>query len=328
MVCGGPGLERPGPVCGRLDGMSQQGWRADGGRGGAARRWGRGHVALAACLVALVAVGLRGTVPAPALDGSYRHDGLLLAAAAEAVLGGLLVALLIRRSRAPDDAVIAARLRRLLTYIVVTGLIAIPVAYLFDTAAHVHLPARPARRASGSQSAPVRAPRSHLVSDRIVIIILLVLVAGVVIYLLARFIAAYRGTWTGWRRGAASAAVEPAAEDDQDQLREAVESGRSALRLLDDARAAIIACYAAMEQALARAGAARSAADTPYELLLRAADRGLTRTDAATRLTTLFYEARFSSHPMPPARRDDAQRALDELAASLAEPESVAGADG
>jgi hypothetical protein len=308
--------------------MSQQRSRADGARGGPARGWGLGHLALPAALLALVAVGLRGTVPAPALNGSYGHDGLLLAASAEAVLGGLLVALLVRRSRAPDDAIIAARLRQLLTYIVVIALVAIPVAYVFDMAAHVHLAPRPAKRSSGSQSAPARVPRSHLVSDRIVIIILLVLVAGVVIYLLARFIAAYRGTWTGWRRRGAGAPVEPAAEDEEDQLREVVESGRSALRLLDDARAAIIACYAAMEQALARAGAARAAADTPYELLLRAADRGLIRTDAATRLTTLFYEARFSSHPMPPARRDDAQQALNELAASLGEPKPAAGSGG
>ena len=308
--------------------MSQQRSHAGGARDGAARGWGLGHLALAAALLALVAVGLRGTVPAPALYGSYRHDGLLLGAAAEAVLGGLLVALLVRRSRAPDDAIIAARLRTLLTYIVVIALVVIPVAYLFDTAAHVHLASRPAKRSSGSQSAPVRVPRSYLASDRIVIIILLVLVAGVVIYLLARFIAAYRGTWTGWRRRAAGAPVEPAAEDEEDQLRAVVESGRSALRLVDDARAAIIACYAAMEQALARAGAARAAADTPYELLLRAADRDLIRTDAATRLTTLFYEARFSSHPMPPARRDDAQQALNELAASLAEREPTAGSGG
>jgi hypothetical protein len=95
--------------------MSQQRSRADGARGGPARGWGLGHLALPAALLALVAVGLRGTVPAPALNESYRHDGLLLAASAEAVLGGLLVALLVRRSRAPDDATIAARLRKLLT---------------------------------------------------------------------------------------------------------------------------------------------------------------------------------------------------------------------
>ena len=193
--------------------MSQQRSRADGAGSGAARGWGLGHLALAAALLALVAAGLRGTVPAPALDGSYRHDGLLLAASAEAVLGCLLVALLIRRSRAPEEAIMAARLRTLLTYIVVTALIAIPVAYLFDTAAHVHLAPRLYKRSAGSGSAPARVSRSHPASDRIVIIILLALVAAVAIYLLARFIAAYRGTWTGWHRRAASAAIEPSADD-------------------------------------------------------------------------------------------------------------------
>ena len=87
--------------------MSQQRSRADGARGGAARGGGLGHLALAAALLVLVALGLRGTVPAPALNGSYRHDGLLLAASAEAVLGCLLAALLVRRLRAPEDAIIA-----------------------------------------------------------------------------------------------------------------------------------------------------------------------------------------------------------------------------
>lgn len=72
-----------------------------------------------------------------------------------------------------------------------------------------------------------------------------------------------------------------------------------------------------MEQSLAQAGTARAAADTPDELLARAARLGLVRTDAAARLTALFYEARFSSHPMPPAQRDEAQQALAELADSL-----------
>jgi Domain of unknown function (DUF4129) len=305
--------------------MSQQ--RSGARDGGAARGWRQGRLALAACLLALAAVGLRGIVPRPALAGSFRHDGLLIAVAAEAVLACLMAALLVRRSRAPDDAIIAARLRRILTYIVGITLVAIPVGYVLDVSAHVHLAPRPVQRGGTRPgSAPVRPPpHSHLVNDRIVTVILLALVAAALIYVIARFIATHRGTWTGWRRRARSASIEPAGDADEDSLREAVESGQSALRLLDDARTAIIACYAAMEQTLARAGAARAAADTPYELLLRAADRGLVRTDAATRLTTLFYEARFSSHPMPSARRDDARRALNELAASLAEPEPTAG---
>ena len=46
--------------------------------------------------------------------------------------------------------------------------------------------------------------------------------------------------------------------EDPEQLREAVESGRSALRTVDDARAAIIACYVAMESSLAERGTARA----------------------------------------------------------------------
>jgi uncharacterized protein DUF4129 len=74
-----------------------------------------------------------------------------------------------------------------------------------------------------------------------------------------------------------------------------------------------------MEESLARAGTARVAADTPDELLARAADQGLVRGNAAARLTALFYEARFSSHPMPLGQRDEAQRALAELADSLSD---------
>jgi hypothetical protein len=107
--------------------------------------------------------------------------------------------------------------------------------------------------------------------------------------------------------------------EESEDLREAVESGRSALRTVDDARAAIIACYLAMEQSLAERGTARGVADTPDELLARARDGGVIRGTAAARLTALFYEARFSSHPLGPAERDAAEGALDELAAALAQ---------
>jgi hypothetical protein len=117
------------------------------------------------------------------------------------------------------------------------------------------------------------------------------------------------------------------AEDSED-LREAVESGRSALRTFDDARAAIIACYLAMENSLAERGTARAIADTPDELLARARASGIVRGTAAARLTALFYEARFSSHPLDHRQRDAAERALDELAAALAEPEAATAGAG
>ena len=104
-------------------------------------------------------------------------------------------------------------------------------------------------------------------------------------------------------------------------------SGQAALHEIDDARLAIIACYVAMEQSLAKAGAARAAAETPDELLDRAATAGLVHGAEAARLTTLFYEARYSTHPLPDERRDEARRALEVLAASLSRPpeEATAG---
>jgi len=101
-------------------------------------------------------------------------------------------------------------------------------------------------------------------------------------------------------------------------LAEAISAGGSALQEPSvDARAAIIACYGAMERVLAEHGAARELADTPAELLDRAVGAGLIRSDAALRLTDLFREARFSSHPMGDPARAAATAALSALADDL-----------
>lgn len=84
-----------------------------------------------------------------------------------------------------------------------------------------------------------------------------------------------------------------------------------------DARQAIIACYAAMEQALAAAGSPRRAADTPEDLLGRAHRAGVLRTPAAARLTTLFREARFSTHALGTAEREAATLALGDISREL-----------
>ena len=107
------------------------------------------------------------------------------------------------------------------------------------------------------------------------------------------------------------------AEGQRGDLQEAVSSGRRALAELDDARAAIIACYVAMERSLAAAGADHEAADTPDEFLARAVAGGLVGGTAAGRLTGLFYEARFSGHELTAAQRDAARDALEQLAADL-----------
>jgi hypothetical protein len=83
-----------------------------------------------------------------------------------------------------------------------------------------------------------------------------------------------------------------------------------------------------MERSLADRGTARGAADTPDELLARAVASGIVRGGAASRLTALFYEARFSTHPVGAGQRDAASAALDELAGELAvQPEAAAASE-
>lgn len=83
-------------------------------------------------------------------------------------------------------------------------------------------------------------------------------------------------------------------------------------------REAIIACYAAMEQALADApGAAPQASDTPSEVLARAVANHTVSTRSAATLVNLFAEARFSRHTMTEDHRDQAQRALQSVLGEL-----------
>ncbi|WP_308401197.1 DUF4129 domain-containing protein [Streptomyces sp. AC512_CC834] len=109
--------------------------------------------------------------------------------------------------------------------------------------------------------------------------------------------------------------------DDARLLLSAVHSGRRALADTDDARAAVIACYAAMEDALVASGVPRHASDSPTDLLTRAVGAGLAPGSAAPRLTALFREARYSSHPMDGSHREAAADALKEIASLLQDRE-------
>ncbi|MEV0671773.1 DUF4129 domain-containing protein [Mycobacterium sp. NPDC050441] len=85
-----------------------------------------------------------------------------------------------------------------------------------------------------------------------------------------------------------------------------------------DPRAAIIACYIAMERGLAHApGAVPLSSDTPSEVLDRAVQHHALSVDSATGLVELFSEARFSPHVMNEAHRDAAVQALHEVLAEL-----------
>jgi hypothetical protein len=102
--------------------------------------------------------------------------------------------------------------------------------------------------------------------------------------------------------------------DEAEELAEAVEAGSQALEEEGDAREAVIACYAAMEQAVQGFGFARPLADTPEDMLRRATEKTLVPPGPAARLTELFREARFSRHAITETLRDEARAALAEIA--------------
>ena len=296
----------------------------DGPRAAPGRPWTQ--VVPLALLILLGLAGLRGAVTAPRWNGPLRHDGVVIGLTLEVILGVLLAATVRRRAKASRAALVdgmpvsgvAAKLRAVLIFLLAAGMVAAAVGIIVS----LHLRVSPVPRPTSSFSAKPRpsltlkprpgsqgAAAFHVPLSAILyglLVVALVVAVVLSIWWSRRFRLSPRGRHTDF-----------IAEDPED-LREAVESGRSALRTVDDARAAIIACYVAMERSLAERGTARAVADTPDELLARATASGLVHGTAAARLTALFYEARFSSHPLGRAQRDAAEQALDELAAALA----------
>ena len=283
-------------------------------------------------LVLLAMAGLRGTLATPRWNGPLRGAGIGIGVALMVVLVTLLVITWRRHRAALVDAAladstraemgVAAKLRIVLLGVLGLGTVSVIVGLLF--AAHLHLltPGPPKAQPQTQLTPPrVRLPtaRPHRGTGSFSIPLAPILYSLLVLALIAAIVLSIR--WSARLRAPARLGREAVAEDDSEDLREAVEYGRSALRTLDDARAAIIACYLAMEQNLAERGAARAVADTPDELLARATRSKIVSGTSAARLTALFYEARFSSHPMDQGQRQAAERALDELAAALAHPQ-------
>jgi Domain of unknown function (DUF4129) len=277
----------------------------------------RGRIVLAGLLLVLVFAGLRAG-PGLAWQDSwrgpwYRH-GTTIAIAVELVFAGLLVALRVRSKRLPHPANPAGWLRYWLTRLIVLAMVALVVPMVQglpggNSAYRNHLYTQKIQKPIkiGLRRQPSRTgvgPQYPLVQYLLLVVIALVVI-GAFIVLLRRI-----------RHQPPDPDLGPA-PDDGSMLREAVDAGRAALGQLSDARMAIINCYLAMERSLGRAGAVRNAAETPDELLARSAGAGLLHGEAPAELTGLFYEARFSSRPVPPAGRDRALAALDAISADL-----------
>jgi hypothetical protein len=100
-------------------------------------------------------------------------------------------------------------------------------------------------------------------------------------------------------------------------LAEALEVALDDLRAEEDPRRAVIAAYARMEQVLGRHGIPRRRFEAPHEYLERVLSDLTQRSRAAERLTELFERARFSTHEIPAAMKEDALGAVEDLQAEL-----------
>jgi MFS family permease len=97
---------------------------------------------------------------------------------------------------------------------------------------------------------------------------------------------------------------------------DAATAAQETLASHDDVRGGIIAAYEAMVDVLGRRGAPRSPADTAEDLLARALQASSVPPAEGRELTSLFHEARFSSHPMGRPERSRAEAALRAVVSS------------
>jgi hypothetical protein len=278
-----------------------------------------------ALLVVGIAIGLLGTVPRLGWNGPLAPRAVAVGAALEAVLVALLAATFRRRPpRATATNPTAAtanptaattittidpdtpdQLRLWLRYLL-AGLI-IAVAALLIAKAHLHLPSGTRPIHPPAPAPPIahhhKAPKAVSLPAWVLYVLLAICVIAAVIAAITLSLRLRRPRLYLPPRG--GEAVDP------DDLRDALAEGAAALRdaNYDDARRAIIACYLAMERRLGD----KSDADTPDELLAKATRAGLVHGTAAKTLTGLFYEARFSTHPLSDDKRDTARQALDQL---------------
>jgi Domain of unknown function (DUF4129) len=248
------------------------------------------------------------------------HDhtgGIVMAIALEVVCAALLTALLVRFRRTRDQRSAARKLRTALTCLIVAMMVALGAALvsLHHWDLVPHKPRNPYVPSGPPHPKRTRLPIAHGsgltlnldIGRDVVLAIVVLAVAGLLVILLRR------------RRRRPLEPEEVEVVDDGTALREAVEAGRRALGEVSEPRMAIIRCYQAMEGSLAEVGAARVAAETPDELLARSTAAGLLHGDAPVELTALFYEARFSTHPVPPSARARALQAIDTILADLGE---------
>lgn len=98
-----------------------------------------------------------------------------------------------------------------------------------------------------------------------------------------------------------------------EEVADSLEDSLDDLRAEADARRAVIAAYARLEQALAASGISRSRHETAEEHVTRVLGRLEVDDGLVTRLAELFAEAKFSHHPVDETMKEEAIAALAQI---------------
>jgi hypothetical protein len=294
------------------------------------RRSGVLLAATAALGLGAAAVGVRAATGA-ALRGTGLATGAALGLGILFALVAALIAAKYRDHVRSTEAETTAqdRLRQATTAVLFASAVLVPFALLLlsksstgeEAPSSSPIPSLSAARRRNVQPLPTRTPsKGHGFSfdlTQFVLGLVTVIAAALLVSLIVVAIRLLRKVPVAPPTMSVSPFVQSQAEDEA--LADALLAGRSALAGAD-ARVAIIACYAAMEDSLAQVGVVRERSDSPSDLLRRAA-RDLPEAGArnAATLTDLFREARFSSHPMTSQHLDAARSALDTVTSALSE---------
>jgi hypothetical protein len=111
-----------------------------------------------------------------------------------------------------------------------------------------------------------------------------------------------------------------------DEVLAAVDAGLSDLADTDaDARRAVIACWVRLEQTAAAAGTPRAPGDSPTDLVLRLLAAHQVSSSVLYPLAEVYRLARYATHTVDERMRDQAQAALRQLRAELANEPVLGG---
>jgi hypothetical protein len=262
----------------------------------------------AACVVALSVAGLPSRVGTP--PSSHAVSGAVGLVVVATVSMGFVVTLGMmasararaRRARRRVPGLRLPLLQRPLLVALVAAAIAAPLLMVVVPYRGAHT--RQTQTAPRTQTGQRRTPPAPVAQERFHWPTLAAAAAGAALALLAIALVVR----------AEIGRSSPAGEEPE--LEEAVSAGIEALESETDPRRGVIRAYAAMEGTLRDRGFARRAAETPLEYLTRLLARVETGARAATRLTSLYERAKFSSHEIDESMRQDAVAALRDLRAN------------